>query len=446
MFPPPPPPHLDASWSGLPAHLQPPFPVCPPTSGAPPTTTVFLPHLSDTSTRSNTPTTASAAGSPALASTTTPLTPAAPALFGPTTATPSPLIPSGPPPAFPDHLGMASPALARPNPVLTNPLGRVPPHHHHHQPPSMASLTHLLGAQTASMLGDLELHLANATSHSFVNDLRTPVTAAPLLGPAPGVGAPADRAPASSSETSPAPPAEDDDTVVGGAAPSKRRRTTPTSPPTLFACPHPGCDRTFNREHNLKSHAATHAPKPPKTCAECGQRFQRRHDLVRHVRAKHSTERPFRCHCCSAGFSRTDSLKKHLEYEAKKKRKSEARERAQAAAVAAAAAAVVAAAAARARGPTGGLQAGNPTDTLQMGVQMPPFIPPVQPHPAFGIGAAPQPAPAFFPPVSSGQLPSGETGAQGVVGIREQEMAFLSGMGTWEPQQQQPPPREQGPM
>ncbi|KAJ3112709.1 hypothetical protein HDU96_004256 [Phlyctochytrium bullatum] len=83
-----------------------------------------------------------------------------------------------------------------------------------------------------------------------------------------------------------------------------------------FACPH--CPRRFYREHNLTSHLYTHKPKLYRACSECGAAFRRWHDLLRHVRAKHSRHRPYSCHVCGAGFSRADSLKKHLEFEAKK--------------------------------------------------------------------------------------------------------------------------------
>ncbi|GAA6020590.1 hypothetical protein JCM10207_008678 [Rhodosporidiobolus poonsookiae] len=52
-----------------------------------------------------------------------------------------------------------------------------------------------------------------------------------------------------------------------------------------FACEEPGCDKTFTRKEYL----------------------------ARHHRSKHSKERPFQCHFCERGFSRSDLLKRHFQ-------------------------------------------------------------------------------------------------------------------------------------
>ncbi|KAG0258931.1 hypothetical protein BG011_002979 [Mortierella polycephala] len=52
----------------------------------------------------------------------------------------------------------------------------------------------------------------------------------------------------------------------------------------------PLCDKTFTRPFNLKSHLLAHANKKPFACDaadDCGSRFTRRTDWVRHIRAKH---------------------------------------------------------------------------------------------------------------------------------------------------------------
>ncbi|KAJ3102193.1 hypothetical protein HDU96_009721 [Phlyctochytrium bullatum] len=93
--------------------------------------------------------------------------------------------------------------------------------------------------------------------------------------------------------------------------------------PGHLACPHPGCPRTFTRRSNLKSHSVLHDPDRGFACDACSATFRRGHDLLRHVRARHSNVRPHRCVYCPAAFARADALKKHLDYE---RREREARE------------------------------------------------------------------------------------------------------------------------
>ncbi|KAJ3187567.1 hypothetical protein HK101_009358, partial [Irineochytrium annulatum] len=55
-------------------------------------------------------------------------------------------------------------------------------------------------------------------------------------------------------------------------------------------------------------------------CTEpgCGAQFHRGHDLHRHVRSRHSGARPHRCEVCGKTFARSDSMKKHMEFEEKR--------------------------------------------------------------------------------------------------------------------------------
>ncbi|KAJ3225542.1 hypothetical protein HDU81_007796 [Chytriomyces hyalinus] len=79
----------------------------------------------------------------------------------------------------------------------------------------------------------------------------------------------------------------------------------------VFHCPYDGCDKTFPRQYNLKSHMFCHSGLRPHVCEMCNSAFARKHDLQRHVRTLHATDRPFKCGDCSQSFTQSEQLRRH---------------------------------------------------------------------------------------------------------------------------------------
>jgi len=80
-----------------------------------------------------------------------------------------------------------------------------------------------------------------------------------------------------------------------------------------FTCQHPGCNRRFDRSHNLKTHLLTHTNIKPYVCNLCKRPFRRRYDLTRHVSALHpkNAGAMFACTKCGKRYARKDGLNKH---------------------------------------------------------------------------------------------------------------------------------------
>ncbi|KAJ3124312.1 hypothetical protein HK100_011287 [Physocladia obscura] len=69
---------------------------------------------------------------------------------------------------------------------------------------------------------------------------------------------------------------------VGGSSSKRRGKVL-----KVFDCPYEGCDKSFPRAYNLKSHMFCHSGERPHKCTKCHSAFARRHDLQRHIRTLH---------------------------------------------------------------------------------------------------------------------------------------------------------------
>ncbi|KAL1920960.1 uncharacterized protein VTP21DRAFT_11595 [Calcarisporiella thermophila] len=83
-----------------------------------------------------------------------------------------------------------------------------------------------------------------------------------------------------------------------------------------YSCSVEGCDKTFTRPYNLKSHLRTHTAEKPFECNHpgCGKKFARLHDRNRHFKL-HLGVKPFVCLHCQKAFARMDALNRHLRLE-----------------------------------------------------------------------------------------------------------------------------------
>lgn len=81
----------------------------------------------------------------------------------------------------------------------------------------------------------------------------------------------------------------------------------------IHKCPEPGCNQSFQRSQNLKSHSRCHLTSTPHKCHQCGLGFKRTNDLHRHFRTMHTaeSEMPLGCDKCNRRFGRSDALRRH---------------------------------------------------------------------------------------------------------------------------------------
>ncbi|KAI8355904.1 hypothetical protein B0O80DRAFT_448260 [Mortierella sp. GBAus27b] len=80
--------------------------------------------------------------------------------------------------------------------------------------------------------------------------------------------------------------------------------------------PCPTCSKPFPTRTQLKSHMAIHVDNFPFPClyAGCDLHFKRKHDLRRHIDAKHALVKKYLCSGgCGEGFGRRDQMIRHLQ-------------------------------------------------------------------------------------------------------------------------------------
>lgn len=95
---------------------------------------------------------------------------------------------------------------------------------------------------------------------------------------------------------------------------SRKSSVSSSGSEKTFTCSHPGCERTFSRIQNLRSHMRCHLVTTPHNCKTCGLGFRRTTDLQRHIRTMHvpNDQKPWACSKCPKRFGRSDALKRHM--------------------------------------------------------------------------------------------------------------------------------------
>ncbi|KAG0052807.1 hypothetical protein BGZ89_003092 [Linnemannia elongata] len=95
--------------------------------------------------------------------------------------------------------------------------------------------------------------------------------------------------------------------------PAGQQTGTTRGEPKSFPCQI--CTKPFPTRTQLKSHMAIHVDNFPFPCpyTGCDLHFKRKHDLRRHVDAKHALVKKYLCSGgCGEGFGRRDQMLRHL--------------------------------------------------------------------------------------------------------------------------------------
>ena len=82
-----------------------------------------------------------------------------------------------------------------------------------------------------------------------------------------------------------------------------------------FKCGYEGCDKQYTTKKALQKHFFTHTGSSRFRCylGECNGKihYRDRHFLNRHIRTRHTFEKPFQCDICERRFGRKDHLESH---------------------------------------------------------------------------------------------------------------------------------------
>lgn len=80
-----------------------------------------------------------------------------------------------------------------------------------------------------------------------------------------------------------------------------------------YRCQYTDCDKSFALLQYLKDHEKTHTGVTPYECSVCGKRFKQNGDMHRHIRNKHSEggAKAYSCELCSQRFKHPGDLTRH---------------------------------------------------------------------------------------------------------------------------------------
>lgn len=76
----------------------------------------------------------------------------------------------------------------------------------------------------------------------------------------------------------------------------------------IYSCEH--CERSFVQAGNYKAHLRVHTKEKPFSCDLCGKSYSQSSSLKIHKRS-HTNERKYICDVCSKGFTNASDLTKH---------------------------------------------------------------------------------------------------------------------------------------